>query len=90
VGRARELDEVARLVAANRLVTLVGAGGVGKTRLAIEVAAGLAAGFGDGADLIGLSAVTDPALLPGVAAQALGRRGAGRHRPRRAAGLGAA
>jgi predicted ATPase/DNA-binding CsgD family transcriptional regulator len=72
VGRERELAEVGRLVAANRLVTLAGAGGVGKTRLAIEVAAGLAAGFGDGADLIDLSAVTDPALLPGAVGRALG------------------
>lgn len=72
VGRERESAEVARQVAAHRLVTLTGAGGVGKTRLAIEVAAGLAADFGDGADLIDLSAVTDPALLPGVAARALG------------------
>jgi predicted ATPase/DNA-binding CsgD family transcriptional regulator len=72
VGRERELAEVARLVAENRFVTLVGAGGVGKTRLAIEVAAGLAASFGDGTDLIDLSAVTDPALLPGAVARGLG------------------
>jgi predicted ATPase/DNA-binding CsgD family transcriptional regulator len=72
VGRQRELADVARDVAAHRLVTLTGAGGVGKTRLAIEVAAGLAADFGDGADLVDLSTATDPALLPVVAAQALG------------------
>ena len=72
VGRERESAEVAQQVAAHRLVTLTGAGGVGKTRLAIEVAAGLAADFGDGADLVDLSAVTDPALLPVVAARALG------------------
>jgi predicted ATPase/DNA-binding CsgD family transcriptional regulator len=72
VGREHQVAEVGRLVAANRLVTLAGAGGVGKTRLAIEVAAGLAAGFGDGADLIDLSAVTDAALLPGAAGRALG------------------
>jgi hypothetical protein len=72
VGRERERAEVARLVAENRFVTLVGAGGVGKTRLAIEVAAGLAASFGDGTDLIDLSAVTDPALLPGAVARGLG------------------
>jgi predicted ATPase len=45
---------------------------VGKTRLAIEVAAGLSADFGDGAGLIDLSAVTDPALLPGSVARGLG------------------
>jgi predicted ATPase/DNA-binding CsgD family transcriptional regulator len=72
VGRGRELAEIARLVAASRLVTLVGAGGVGKTRLAIEAAAAAAAGFPGGAELIELSAVTDPALVPAVTAQRLG------------------
>lgn len=72
VGRAGELAQVARLVAANRLVTLVGAGGVGKTRLAVEVAAAVSPGFGDGAGLIDLSAVADPALLPGAVARCLG------------------
>jgi predicted ATPase/DNA-binding CsgD family transcriptional regulator len=72
VGREHERAEVARLVTANRLVTLVGAGGVGKTRLAVEVAAVTAADFGDGADLIDLSAVPDPALLPGAVARRLG------------------
>ena len=41
VGRERDIAEVARLVTDNRLVTLVGSGGVGKTRLAIEEAASL-------------------------------------------------
>jgi predicted ATPase/DNA-binding CsgD family transcriptional regulator len=72
LGRERERAEVARLVTCSRLVTLTGAGGVGKTRLAVEVAAGLAADFGDGADLIDLSAVSDPVLLPGVVAGGLG------------------
>jgi predicted ATPase/DNA-binding CsgD family transcriptional regulator len=72
VGRAGELAEIARLIAGNRLVTLVGAGGVGKTRAAIEVAAGVRAIFGDGVNLVDLSGVPDPALLPGVAARALG------------------
>ena len=58
VGREREGAEVARLVSANRLVTLVGTGGVGKTRLAVEVAAAVAADFGDGAASTDLSAVT--------------------------------
>jgi predicted ATPase/DNA-binding CsgD family transcriptional regulator len=72
VGRERELAEIARLVAAHRLVTLVGAGGVGKTRTAIEVAAGVRAIFGDGVTLVDLGAVPDPALLPGAVARAVG------------------
>ena len=72
VGRERELAEVARLVAAHRLVTLVGAGGVGKTRTAIEVAAGVRAAFSDGVDLVDLSVVADPGLLAGAVARALG------------------
>lgn len=72
VGRATELAEIARLVGANRLVTLVGAGGVGKTRTAIEVAAGMQALFADGVDLIDVSAVAAPELVPATAARALG------------------
>jgi predicted ATPase/DNA-binding CsgD family transcriptional regulator len=72
VGRERERADVLRLLGENRLVTLTGAGGVGKTRLAVEIAAGVAAGFGDGADLIDLSAVSDSELLPGAVAKGLG------------------
>jgi len=72
VGRERERAEVARLLAASRLVTLTGAGGVGKTRLAVEVAAAVASGLADGASFIDLSAVMDPALLPGAVARGLG------------------
>ena len=72
VGRERELAEIARLVAAHRLVTLVGAGGVGKTRAAIEVAVGVRAIFADGVSLVDLSALPDPALLPDAVATALG------------------
>jgi MoxR-like ATPase len=70
VGRERERAEVARLVAASRLVTLTGAGGVGKTRLAVEVAATVAPGLNDGTSFIDLSAVMDPASLPGAVAGA--------------------
>jgi predicted ATPase/DNA-binding CsgD family transcriptional regulator len=80
VGRERELAEVTRLVAAHRLVTLVGAGGVGKTRLALEVAARASDGFADGAVVVDLSAVADPLLVPGALARGLGveeRAGAG-------------
>jgi non-specific serine/threonine protein kinase len=72
VGREREIAEIARLIADNRLVTLVGSGGVGKTRLAIEEAAAVAPRFADGVDLIDLSGVPDPALLLATVAQAIG------------------
>ena len=72
VGRERETAEIARLVAGNRLVTLVGSGGVGKTRLAIEEAAEAAQRFADGTDLVDLSGVPDPALLWATVARAVG------------------
>jgi len=80
VGRKHEVAEVARLVGEHRLVTLTGAGGVGKTRLAFEVAARVAAFFADGSHLVDLSAVSGPAGLTGAVAAALGvedRPGAG-------------
>jgi hypothetical protein len=72
VGREREIAEIARLVADNRLVTLVGSGGVGKTRLAIEEAAAAAPRFADGVDLVDLSSIPDPALLWATVARAIG------------------
>jgi predicted ATPase/DNA-binding CsgD family transcriptional regulator len=72
VGRRRDLAEVEQLVASNRLVTLVGSGGVGKTRLAIEEAAAVAPQFADGVDLVDLSGVPDPALLWTAVARAVG------------------
>ena len=72
VGRERDLAEVSRLVLANRLVTLVGAGGVGKTRLAIEEAASVASQFIDGVDLVDLNGVPDPALVWAAVARAVG------------------
>jgi predicted ATPase/DNA-binding CsgD family transcriptional regulator len=72
IGRERELAEVARLLTAERLVTLTGAGGVGKTRLAIEAAVSVRPAFPDGVDLIDLSAVTAPALIATAIAAALG------------------
>ena len=55
-----------------RVVTLTGPGGCGKTRLALRVAALAEAGFGDGARLVELAPLTDPALVPATVAQALG------------------
>jgi predicted ATPase/class 3 adenylate cyclase/DNA-binding CsgD family transcriptional regulator len=72
VGRARELAEVVDLVRANRLVTLTGVGGVGKTRLALEAGADLAGEFPDGVWLVELASVSDAASVPDAVATALG------------------
>ena len=56
----------------NRVVTLTGAGGVGKTRLAIQVAAAIAPEFGDGVWYVDLAPITDPELVPVTVARALG------------------
>ena len=66
------MKEVAELVRAHRLVTLTGVGGVGKTRLAVQVAAELAAEFPDGVWLVELAPVGDPAAVPDAVATALG------------------
>jgi predicted ATPase/class 3 adenylate cyclase len=63
IGRARELDQTAAALGEARLVTLTGAGGVGKTRLALEVARGVSPQFGDGAWLCELAPVRDPAAV---------------------------
>ncbi len=72
VGRGAELAQVCELLAGNRLVTLTGAGGVGKTRLAVQVAAQLATEFGDGAWYADLAPITDPDVVPIAVARALG------------------
>jgi predicted ATPase/class 3 adenylate cyclase len=72
IGRESELDEVQAAVKAHRLVTLTGVGGVGKTRLALEVAARLVDEFPDGVWFFELAAVTDPAAMPDAVAAVLG------------------
>jgi len=72
VGRDAEVQEVVRLITENRLVTLVGPGGVGKTRLALEAARAGSAGFADGGCLVELAPVGDPAAVPAAIAAALG------------------
>jgi predicted ATPase len=72
IGRQSELDEIEVAVKAHRLVTLTGVGGVGKTRLALEVAARLADEFPDGVWVFELAAVTDPAAMPDAVAAVLG------------------
>ena len=72
VGRDAELTQLRELLAQNRVVTLTGAGGVGKTRLAIQVAAQLAGEFSDGVWYVDLAPITDPELVPVTVARALG------------------
>ena len=72
IGRESELNEVQVAVNAHRLVTLTGVGGVGKTRLATEVAAHLADDFPDGVWVFELAAVADPAAVPDAVAAVLG------------------
>jgi predicted ATPase len=72
IGRESEVAEIQAAVKAHRLVTLTGVGGVGKTRLALEVAAHLADEFPDGVWFFELAAVTDPAAVPDAVAAVLG------------------
>jgi len=71
VGREQEIAQLKELVTANRLVTLTGAGGAGKTRLAIEATRRLVDAFADGVWLVELAALSDPQLVPQAVAQAL-------------------
>jgi len=71
VGRQAELTDVTGALERHPLVTVTGPGGVGKTRLALEVAGGVAAGFRDGAWFVDLSTTEDPAQVPTVVAEAL-------------------
>jgi predicted ATPase/DNA-binding SARP family transcriptional activator len=72
VGRGRELREVARLLDDHRLLTLTGAGGAGKTRLALQAAAERVRGHPDGVWLVELAALSDPALVPNATLAAVG------------------
>src|ERR671910_3133455 len=74
VGRERETLEVKRLLAMTRLLTLTGAGGSGKTRLALEVARDLAGAYPDGAWLVGLAPLYEAELVPQAVAKAVGVR----------------
>ena len=74
IGRAAAVGEVAGLLAGHRLVTVTGPGGVGKTRLAGQVARQVAGRFADGVWLAELAAVQEPALVPDAVAAALGVR----------------
>ena len=73
IGRQRELEEIGSLLKTNRLLTLTGPGGTGKTRLSLQSAASLES-FPDGAWLVELAPLADPALVPQSAASALNLR----------------
>src|SRR5215510_727296 len=81
VGRRGELAEVRRLLAGSRLVTLTGVGGVGKTRLALRAAAGLARAFPGGEWLVRLDQLRDEALVAQAVAGALGLQDRGGYAP---------
>jgi predicted ATPase/class 3 adenylate cyclase/DNA-binding CsgD family transcriptional regulator len=72
VGRDAQLTQLQELLAQHRVVTLTGAGGVGKTRLAIQVAAAMAPEFGDGVWYVDLAPIADPELVAVTVARALG------------------
>jgi non-specific serine/threonine protein kinase len=74
IGREREVAELSALLEddAARLVTITGAGGIGKTRLAVEVAARALGRFPDGVFAVGLAPLSDPSLLAGRVANVLG------------------
>jgi predicted ATPase/DNA-binding SARP family transcriptional activator len=74
IGRERELAEAAALLRNSRLLTLTGAGGCGKTRLALELAGQRAEDFTDGVWPVELAALAEPELIGPAIAQALGTR----------------
>ena len=74
VGRAKERAVLADLLAGNRLVNVVGPGGAGKTRLALEVAGDFISAYPDGVWFTDLAAVTDPGLVAVSVAATLGQR----------------
>lgn len=74
VGRKAEIDDVRRVLGASRLVTLSGAGGLGKTRLAVQVAERAASGHADGVCYVDFAPLADPGLIAATVARALGLR----------------
>lgn len=72
VGRNEELDQVRPLLEHDRLVTLIGPGGIGKTRLAVQLGAELIDNFVDGVWLVEFAAISDPNILPNALAKTFG------------------
>ena len=74
IGRERELAEIKNLIESTRLLTLLGMGGLGKTRLSLQVAADMLENHPDGVWFVDLAPIKDPTLVPNAAAQVLGVR----------------
>ncbi len=74
IGREREIADVKRLLFSSHLVTLTGAGGSGKTRLAIQIANAVSETFADGVWLVDLAPLREPALVPQLVVEVLGLR----------------
>ncbi len=72
IGRGAELDELRALLGEQRLVTLTGPGGIGKTSLAVETARSVADRFADGAWFVPLAQVDDPSIVASVIARTIG------------------
>ena len=74
IGRERELAEATELLERTRLLTLLGMGGLGKTRLSLQIAADMLDAFPDGVWFVDLAPIRDPSLVPNEAAQVLAVR----------------
>src|SRR5438477_12657766 len=72
IGRGRELADAKRLLEGTRLLTLLGMGGLGKTRLSLQIGADVLEKYPDGVWFVDLAPIRDPSLVPNVAAQVLG------------------
>ncbi|MCB9441761.1 MAG: LuxR family transcriptional regulator [Mycolicibacterium sp.] len=72
IGRRTELADLRRLIADHRLMTLTGPGGVGKTRLAVQLAGSVATEFDAGAWYVDLASISDPTLVPVTVARTFG------------------
>jgi predicted ATPase len=83
VGREKEVAAAEELLLRPdvRLLTITGPGGIGKTRLAVEVASGLSGRFSGGAHFVALSSLTDPGLIASMIVQTLGIRESGSQSP---------
>jgi predicted ATPase len=71
VGRERELEEATQLLKGSRLLTLLGMGGLGKTRLSLQIAADMLDAYPDGIWFLDLAPIRDPSFVPNEAAHVL-------------------